>query len=464
MVLPNRTNSLNFVSFHRIAGTLFFVILLIYSIVYALERITYVDSAWLFFERVNGEKFSFPGDRYGAFFSEILVFLAAKLHLSFKVLVYVFSAGYIALYYVVWRMCTYTLKNPVAGLILIFGLVIGVRETFLHTVSETHQCFVYSALLFALIKFDFKKNLLLKNIFVCSTTILVLFTHPLGLFTSGFVLLYYFIEKRDFKEILIWLMGIIIISFGIWSFLHPANPYDATQISHLQHPTDSSSNIFDSHALAFLTMHFKHFYWLPELAGLIVFVWLIIKREWLKLVAVFFSVLVYLVIACITFYNGDASIMLERIFLPAFFMINLVLADLLFGEIKINKFIPMALVVFFMINGIHYINWGCLYYKQRVAYLDELVQKGIAQGNDVYFISDKNLDREKLLGHWALGAETLIYSKFKYNKCISISTEGEICDAGNLRVTSMLCLPVDELNQNYFHLSGKPYQELISNK
>ncbi|HET6991622.1 MAG TPA: hypothetical protein VFJ43_09880, partial [Bacteroidia bacterium] len=245
-------------------------------------------------------------------------------------------------------------------------------------------------------------------------------------------------------------------------FLAPTDSYDAAQYAQLKKSSGTSSSFSDSHALAFLLMHFKHFYWLPELAGLIAAVWLVIRKEWLKLAALVFSVSAYIYIASVTFHNGDASIMLERIFLPAFFMINLVLADLLFSANKLNKFIPMALVLFFIVNGIHYINWGCLYYKKRVAYLDEIVQKGIAQGNDVYFLSraDADTDKEKILGHWALGAETLIYSKFKYDKCISISTEGEICSAGSCRITSMLCLPVSGLNSDYFHLSGKAYQVL----
>src|ERR1041385_1351211 len=133
--------------FHKFAGNIFFLILLVYSIVYAVERVTYIDSAWLFFERVNGECFSFPGSRYSAFLSEIPLFLAGKLHLPFSFLIYAFSCSYVILFYFVWRICTFTLKNHSAGLLVILGSCVGVREVFLFTVSETHQCLAYSALL-----------------------------------------------------------------------------------------------------------------------------------------------------------------------------------------------------------------------------------------------------------------------------------------------------------------------------
>jgi hypothetical protein len=457
MTTTIRPAAFNFPSFQRIAGNLFFIILLIYSIVYAAERVTYIDSAWQFFHRVNNETFYFPSGRFGVFFSEILLYLAVKIHLSFPFLVYIFSAAYILLYYFVWRICTYRLKNPETGLLILFCMFMGIRESFLHPVTETQQCIIYSALLFAILKFDFRR-IQLKLFWICFATLLILYTHPIGVFTAGFACLFYIADQKKIKSA-VWLSLGIILLISLIRFFFPTDTYDASQYALLK--TSSGSNSFtDSFALHFITLHFTHFYWLPELAGLIVIIWLTIKKEWLKLAAVSISVIAYFVIACITFKNGDSSIMLERIFLPAFFMINLVLADLIVHETRLNKWILYFLVVFFVFNGIHYINAGCLMYKKRVAYLDSIVKDGIAQGHDAYFLSDEKTDKEKILVPWAIGTETLIYSKFKYNRCISISMKDEICPPGNCRLNSMLCLPVGELNQNYFHLSGEAYQEL----
>lgn len=445
--------------FQKIAGHLVFMIILIYSIVYAVERTVYIDSAWLFFDRVNGEKFSFPGDRFSAFFSEVPLYVASKFHFSLKTLVYVFSISYVLLFYLVWRLVTYTLGNPAAGLTILFGMLIGVREVFLYSVSETHQAFVYSALLFAVMQHNFGRHSFLKNTCAAFTALLVLFAHPLGVFTSGFVVAYQMISHKSIRNFSDWFVAAIIATFALWNFLHPANPYDAAQFSQIKN-AGAGVSVTNSAALNFITMHFTHFYWLPELAGLIVAVWLLLKKEWLKLALVTVSVAAYLGIAFVTFRNGDSSIMLERIFLPAFFMINLVFAGLLASETRLNKWIPMLLVVFFVVNGIRYINTGCLMYKKRVAYLDELVKAGIEQGNDQYFLSDARLDKEKLLVPWALGSETLIYSKLKYNRFISITLKDETCPKGNCRLNSMLCLPVTELNPHYFQLSGNEYTEL----
>lgn len=453
-----RPGSSHFISFQRIAGNLLFLILCIYAIVYAAERVTYIDSAWQFFYRVNNESFLFPSGRFGVFISEIPLYIAVKLHLPFSILIYTFSLSYILLYYFVWRLCTYTFKNPVAGLAILLSSVVGLRESFLHPVTETHQCIVFSSLLWALLNHEFR-NPKFKTAWACVLTVLILFIHPIGVFTMGFVLLYFMAEKKSFRNPLPWLVLAIILAITLWRFFAPTDPYDADQISHLKNASPFSA-LTQSGALNFLKIHFTHFYWLPELAFLVASVWLTFRKEWPKLSVLALSVAAYLAIAFITFSSGDSSIMMERVFLPAFFMVNLALADVLSTQKAFNKWIPVVLVVFFMVNGIRYINAGCLMYKKRVAYMEQLVQAGIAQGNDKYILPEAKADMEKILVPWAFGTETLLYSKFKHGKCISITMEKETCSPGNCRLTNVLCLPVTELNKNYFQLSGSAYTEL----
>ncbi|MEO5643193.1 MAG: hypothetical protein ABIQ40_04635 [Bacteroidia bacterium] len=453
-------SSFSLISFQRLTGNLLFVVLFIYSIVYAVERVTYIDSAWLFFQRVNTEAFSSSPERFSAFISEIPLYIAIKLHLPFKVLVYIFSAGYILLFYFVWRICTYKLNNPVASLVILLGLTLGIRELFLFTVTETHQCVVYSALFFALIEFDFKKRNGLKYLLICIMAIIVMFTHPLGIFTLGFILLYYFAQRRNLKDPIIWMVAFIIILVSLVNMLYTVSHITSSPYSALQDHGFALSSIIHSSVLDFLRIHFIHFYWLPELAGLIAIAWLINRREWLKLLILVLSVIVYLVIASKTYSTGDSSIMIERLFLPAIFMINLVLAALIMQQQNLNKWIPMALIIFLLVNGIHYINGGCLMYKKRTAYLDKIVMEGMAQGNDKYFLTDEKADKERILVPWAFGAETIIYSKFKYDRCIAFWINEPACEINSCIITPQVCLPVEELNQSYFHLNAGAYIEL----
>lgn len=449
----------DFGKFHKIAGHVFFAVMCTYAIVYAMERIAYVDSAWLSFERINGERFSFPGDRYAAFISEIPLFLASTFHLPLKVLMYVFSVSYIVLYFLIWRLCVFTLKNHIAGIVVMFGMVVGVREAFLHTVSETHQCIAYSALLYAVMQHQFKRGNSLKYIFVAFVTLLVLFAHPLGIFTTAFVIVFYFTDNRTLRNPVLWIPAILLVGITVLNLVHPPNVYDEAQYDRLASSVGADS-VWDSGALRFLFMHFPHFYWLPELAALIACVWFVLRKEWLRLAITVAGVIGYTIIAAITFRNGDSSIMIERVFLPTFFMINLSLAWLMVNS-KINKWIPIALFLFFTINGIRFINAGCLMYKKRTQYLDVLVQQALAQGKDKYILAHEDADHEKILVPWALGTETLIYSTIRYDKSVSITLEPEGCTPEFVRLTTPVCLPVSELNPHFFKLSAAPYERLI---
>lgn len=444
---------------YHLIGHLFFITVLVYGIVYAIERVTYVDSAWQFFLRANDETFIFPSNRYGVVFSQLPLFISTKLHVPFKLLIYIFSVSYILLYYFVWWLCSFKLRNGAAGLAIVFCMFMGMREGFIHPVTETQQCLMFSVLLYAIMQYPIQKSFL-KYTLAMLCAVLILVTHPVGLFTAGFSVLLSMTESKNFKSVYHWSVLGVLIGFSLYRFFVPIDNYDAAIYDQLKSTGIAQRSFLDSGALHFLKIHFPHFYWLPELAGGIALIWLLLQRQFLKAGLLFFCVISYITIAVVTFRDGDSSILLERAFLPAFFMINLVIGGLIVNEIKINKWIPLVLTVFFIVNGIRFINAGCLMYKKRVAYLDELVQKGIQQGHDKYYILETNADMEKILVPWALGTETLIYSKFKYDTCISITLNNETCSPADVRVTKTQCVPVDDLNPHYFHLSKNEYTEL----
>jgi hypothetical protein len=460
MTNPIQVRQVNTPLFFTITGHLFFLVLFIYSIVYAVERSTYVDSAWQMFQRINDEGFCFPSERYGVFFSELPLLLAVKLHLPLKYLIYIFSSSYILLYYFIWWICVYRLKNLGAGIAIILCLIMGVREGFVHPVTETQQCVIYSVLLLALLQYKFRSRYIHLG-FVALLSLVISFTHPVGLFTAGFACLYHVIRFNNIRLPEVWLAISIVAGLALWRFISPVDPYDTAIYGQLKSTNDQSFNLFQSGAIQFLLLHSKHFYWLPELAALVTFIWLAINKQWKMLIVLIVSFSGFLIIAGVTFRNGDSSILMERAFLPAFFMVNLVIGMLMAHESALFKYMPQIMLIAFLIFGIRFINAGCLMYKKRTQYLDVLVQQAIAQGKDKYILAQQDADLEKILVPWALGTETLIYSTIRYDKSVSITLEPEGCATGFVRLTTSMCLPLNELNPNFFKLSAAPYTQLV---
>lgn len=439
----------------RIIGHFWFLILLTYSIVYVAERFTYVDSAWQFFQRINGNGFIFPSGRYGVFFSQIPVFIALKCNASFGILAYTFSMSYILLYYFLWYLCTSILKNPTAGIAILFCTFMGVREGFLHPVTETQQCLMFSVLLYAQLRHLSSKSIIGTGLIVF-TTLLILFTHPVGVFTAGFATILFMVESKDFRSRTSWLVLIILGGVTLWRFFFPVDNYDAAFYDQLK-GNGIAEQTAGNGALNFLFVHFVNFYWVPAFAGLVAVVWLALKKDWMRLGLTLTGVGVYILIAATTYSNGDSSILMERAFLPACFMISLVLAGLLAQTNFSRKWIPAVIILFFMVNGMRYINNGCLMFQKRTAFLDELIVRANQTDHDKFFIVPTNEDMEKIAIPWGLGTETLMYSTFRYDRPITITYQNETCDSLRIRITSFYCLPADSLNRRYFPVSNKPY-------
>lgn len=373
-------------------------------------------------------------------------------------LAYIFSASYILLYYFIWHLCTSLLKNSAAGLAILFCTFMGVREGFLHPVTETQQCLIFSVLLYALLS---SKDTL--GVFrVCSivfVSLLILFTHPVGVFTAGFAVLLCVIESGNYRNRIAWLVLCILGSITLWRFFFPVDNYDAAFYAQLKGSNADEASTSNG-ALNFLVIHFVNFYWLPAVAALVVVVWLSLKKDWLRLGLTIAGVGGYLIIAATTYSTGDSSILMERAFLPACFMISLIIAGLLAQTSFSRRWIPVTVIAFFLVNGVRYINTGCLMFKKRTAYLDGLVTRAKQSTNDKFFFPPNEEDRKMIGIPWALGTETLMYSTFKYGDPVTITYQNEICDSLSIRLTSFYCFPADSMNQNYFPVSSSSYRAL----
>lgn len=456
MIRATSSQPANPLSF-RIIGHAWFLILLIYSIVYVAERFTYVDSAWQFFQRINGNGFIFPSERYGVVFSQVPVFIALQCGVSFTTLAYIFSMSYVLLYYLIWYLCTSVLKNPAAGLAVVFCTFMGVREGFLHPVTETQQCLMFSVLLYAQLRREGQRSFLSAGLIVL-TTLVILFTHPVGVFTAGFAAVLFMIESRDFRSRISWLVLSILAGITLWRFFFPIDNYDAAFYDQLKGNGEPEAST--NGALNFLVIHFVNFYWVPAVAASVTTIWLAMKKDWWRLGLTLGGVGAYLFIAAATYANGDSSILMERAFLPACFMVSLVFAGLLAQPDFSRKWIPAVVIIFFLVNGVRYINTGCLMFKKRTAYLDALITRANQTAHDKFFIVPSAEDKEKIMIPWGLGTETLMYSTFRYNRPVTITYENETCDSLSIRLTSFYCFPVDSLNPKYFPFSANPYLPL----
>ncbi len=442
----------------KITGHITFLLLLALVLVYAPERTSYVDSAWQFFDRVNYGHFFFVESRYGVFLSEIPLWIAVKCGVPFNALVYIFSASYILLYYGVWWLCVYPLKNAAAGLALLLWLCIGMNFSFMHTVTESQQAMVYSVLAFALLTNVPGLRRRVQLPLLLGVSVLALFCHPFAFFSLAFVAAWPVMKNRDYRNTGSWLIIVLVLLVTIIRFYFFHGPYDAQHYDRLKALPFAEIAAHGSYPLQFYALVFGEQYIVPTLVIITAVIMLLLHKNYRLLFWMLLAVLLYMGVMAIGLHNGDSHIMMERIYLPAFLMIYLVFAEQLtakefrFARVM-NFLVPLALL-----GGLYQLNQGGIIFRKRADYLCGLMQQGQQQygaEQDKFFLPAAQADAAKIQVNWALGTETLVLSQFRFGKSMTLysADSSSACGGSSYMRSSTMCVPVKDLNKNYFLLA-----------
>lgn len=442
----------------KITGHITFLLLLALALVYAPERTSYVDSAWQFFDRVNYEHFFFVESRYGVFLSEIPLWVAVKCGLPFNALVYIFSASYILLYYVVWWACVYPLKNAAAGLALVLWLCIGMNFSFVHTVTESQQAMVYSVLAFALLVNVPKLRRRVQLPLLLGVSLLALFCHPFAFFSLAFVAAWPAMYNRDYRNLNSWGILALILLVTIVRFYFFHGPYDAQHYDRLKALPFAEIATHGSYPLQFYALTFREQYILPTLLIITALTVLLLHKNYRLLFWMVSAVVLYMGVMAVGLYNGDSHIMMERVYLPAFLMVYLVFAARLTAPGFRFVRIMYVLVSVALLAGLYQLNQAGIVYRKRADYLCGLMQQGQQQygaAQDKFFLPAAQADAAKIQVDWALGTETLVLSQFRFGKSITLYTADSLsnCSPENYMRAKTMCVPVKNLHKNYFRLS-----------
>ena len=155
-----------------ILGHIYFAILIVFSIIFYLERTLYVDSAYQIYQLINTGNFHINDNRFSMFLSELLPLSFIHLDLGLRKVILSYSLSFVLLFYAFYILVVHLLKNYKAG-ILITLIIIGIRHTFFHTISETFQVLTFATFFFAWLYYPLKiKNKILNTIIFLAVSLL----------------------------------------------------------------------------------------------------------------------------------------------------------------------------------------------------------------------------------------------------------------------------------------------------
>lgn len=463
--------------YYSILGHGIFIVAIVFAVVWVYARVLYIDSAYQILKIINTNCFAVNDGRYSMILPEILPLLCCRLNMPLPVVLTAYSLSYVILAYILYNLTLYLFKDFKTAFVMVLTFIC-MRNTFMHSISETFQLMFYSMFLYALISFKPNKN---KSVYKCVHYIAILlftalcvFIHPVAVFFLFFVLVYAFLEnnnKIDDKIIIASISAIILV---VLKFVLPSEGgRDATFLLPLPELFSKLPDILHSGSLRFFIQHFFDFYMLPSA----MFIWtsiVYIKRH--KLLKSIFYMgfnFCFFLITIWIYFEMDGPIAMERSFMPLmFFMAFPFVKEVLFeSNIRIQK-VLFVILALFLVNSMLRIALKAEKYDSRLERMDYVLKEARSQKINKVLVS-KDLSEEMGIPYnWGSGIESILYTSAKYG-ADSVSNLYVYQDLEELKGSSDLysknCigflpwwnyLSTKDLNPKYFHFREESFYVL----
>lgn len=390
--------------------------LVLYSIIYYQERTLFIDTAYQLFELINFEQLFVSAGRYSDYIVKFPSWLALNLGAGVDGVLMTFSVGITLIYYGVFIICVHLLKNPYAGLAIVLNLIVCMRMSFYHPLSETHQALVYSCLFWAWLyhplKVERSYEKVIKTIVLLLIVSLAFFAHPVAALLLGFVMIYWILDKKVAKTFLPWVIMAFIVGLALFKMsTTPVDSYEGKFFQNLSGMLNSTIEIFDSHTWEVFIHEFRRLYFSPTLLLLVTLLILLLRKQFIKALGlVFFSVGTFVVMVVSS--PVDSLVMTERSLLPwgfiiLFFFVKEVLSGLQNRAARKLGLIFTSLVI---IGAFYGLRKTGDYFNDRLNYMGQLIEVAKEEGTDKLLIPLEYVDSHYINVSWAFGYESLMYS------------------------------------------------------
>jgi len=341
---------------YRVAGHIFFGLLFILACVLFKERILYADSAWYTFRIINDQGFDIESGRYSAFLTQIIPLLAVRMELPLGFVILGFSISFVIIYYGVYLISVYLLRNSVAGVAIMLVLVLGIRHSFFHSVTETHQAVVYIILLFAWLYYSpgiRQKGLRIFIHLAIAVLIMLLcyFAHPVSLFPVLFIIGFRILDKKDWRNYSLYALAIITLLLFTLKFLTTEEQsYEGLIFSSFSGSMDSARDFFGLYSFRYFLKRIGGQYLFIVIMALATGIYYLYRKAWLKLAYFILAGGGFFVITVLTYAMGDSDMAMERAFMPlGIFIIIPFVNDFIRGygkpDLPSYAFVVIALLV-----------------------------------------------------------------------------------------------------------------------
>ncbi len=404
---------------------LYFVFLLVVTLIYFKERVLYVDSAFYAFNFINNEFPAAEHSRYSLYIYQLIPWIALKLGFPISIVLRLYSFSHVFIH-ALFFLILIKLKQPKLAILVTIIQFISYRECFFLTVNETALSLSFTLLYIGIIN-SFKNAPVIISFTVLFLCVLFSFySHPMSIVVISFAIGYFIVDNFENKTkfnlksnlsiaVLAFLLAFIVKKLFSESTGYENNLYD--QLKNFKAIVGNINNIYPTHFFfdSFKWQsYFMKMYWIPSIVFVVMIGYYALKKQWLKLIYYFLSVLGLWILTAIIFNQGDGNIFMEKNFTPWVF-ITLLPLFFVFDDTWMNKhgFYACVLLLFIGLYSFYGISNYLPIFQKRVYLLDELITIKNPNSQPKLLVHDSTINHEEWLGTWALPYESILLSKIK---------------------------------------------------
>ncbi len=397
-----------------IAGHLFFLAMMIVSLVYYQERMLHFDTANYVFNLIYSGDFYFRSGREITVATQLLPLLALKMGASLKTILQLYSLSFILLYYLIFNIIVYGFKNAAAGIFLILASFLTLRYKFYAPVGEVVIGISIVGLLAGWMSKEKEHFQWLPRwadwLIGCLILVLIAITHPFVYLSTFVVLGFVVIYFRRWKDFSYW--GVVLFALGgviLKYFQVSQDGYESGRADPLFNAFEILSDFTELYIWDRLLWYFDTEYALPFgvfLVSLILMVW---KKKWLSALylSTCFLILIAILIVTYSYLNTPVYLMIDGYLAH----IGIILAlPISFFLLRSKRPVWVFLICVLMIFTLDRIRNKRQFYQQRQAYLMEIIQKQTTPDERKLLGHMKDFSWKKLWMPWAVAIETLMMS------------------------------------------------------
>lgn len=439
-------------------------VLLVWAAVFYKERMLLCDASYIFFRIVNEQTLQIQQYRYGAFITQMVPLIAAKLHLPLKYALVAYSISF-NLFYLSIALIVFRLREYLLVILMTFYYLLLTTDSFFWTNNEVLQGVAWMFLFWALLFFEAKKDkpnkaALVVIMFLSAFAVL---THPLVIFCMGFLFFFFWsVGNWPFsKKMTGILFALIIILFILRIIISKVySPYDDSLLKNLT--LNNLKTEFCGQFAKVVRDRLFPYYWLVPALFIVGLITMLIQQRFLLAAVTAFLCIGYFLAVCMTF-KGFLAFYSETELMP---LIIPATAPFVFLTMPhMPKWLIIGTLVYLYTHCLGEIKYSSLRFIGRYLFVNDVLyrmqQKNISR---LVLVKKESGADGRFMLDWGLPTETIIASalmgQYPYRQfliCTEDKLEDDLPDNNATLISCFESWPYDKLNRRYFNLDTASY-------